>query len=104
MVYLISRDSKKKLRVVEISCEWEDNAYMLKLISSIKTMNELSKMYISLGDVEFDINRIIKSELRNDYLKRLRDSLKEYALNEFKADLNEDEIETNDDDEVDIYE
>ena len=30
MVYLISRDSKKKLRVVEISCEWEDNAYMLR--------------------------------------------------------------------------
>lgn len=65
----------------------DDNAYMLKLISSIKTMNELNKMYISLGDVEFDINRSIKSELRNDYLKRLRDSLKEYALNEFKADL-----------------
>jgi ATP-dependent DNA ligase len=101
MQYLISRDAKGKIRVVEISYEWDDNlhAYAIYRTTGILggKMTEQPNIYIKVGkasrtlkeQVELEYKSNIKKYLDKGY-KLLEEELESYTedqLNEIIGDV-----------------
>lgn len=108
MKYLISRDSKRKLRVVEISCEWEEDAYKIRrvtyqyggkktvqpviIVDSGKGIGKARTTVTEQAEIEF--NSHVRKYLDKGY-KELQYPINEYTKEQLEAILPDEVTDSN---------